>query len=812
MVKFRFGDLAAVVALALLCLGVYSSHISGRTTTIGTIDRLATFTSVRKFHVETLKEGELQGWNERTLAGVSTWGLPHMAPLPLAWVAAMFPYRDLYTAFGWISCGLLILAAWFAYWFIKEVVGRGPPAIVGAALYALSPTSIFLNLSVDDAYLIFVITPLVMLVIRRIHDQNFSLSYVGLSTLLGILFFISFIQGIAYVLILFSGYAMWRGFQLKRWGVPMIFAASVLTALLIAAPRLGTVAEDLSLLHRSSAFITINPLEILRLFHDGIFGNTMSEINRINHFYNPYEGIRLYTSGFAVFLIITMLIRSSDGTWFPLVPSRRDDMPFFFLFFVTVAAMLSVIPLQEILYRLFLKRSLLHGRFSIAGLLPLCVLVAALLDELVKGAWESLSPIRRRIGLCVTLIGGGVIAWSVPHASASVAMMLNLPDAFRWGSAQHGFWPFASIPLMAVMIECAIFAGLMTLSMAGISSNFRRATTIGLLGATMAFSAFITAYDRVNGPQTKTDVPFQDIEFFSAGPDDFKLPSADSIVAMHRRLEVQDYRSVVIAAPDRFPGSITPHIAQFWELRLLEGYINGLPLRWLELPWPKGVQGVRTIHFTSDDQLYWPLLSALNVKYVIRLNDALYFNRGRVDSDVTPDEIDVKESPLPVTPRVFWAGSVHPVNNAVEAGKWFEQFALIGNPAENLAKRSVAEGYKQEKIYSVKGAIRADFRGDRISIHFDPSSQPRFLVLNEMFHPRWSAYADGQELRIYPVNVVMRGIEIPPNISGINLRFIPFIETPTAWRLFGGGVAILLCLFVFLWRSANATASASEVA
>jgi hypothetical protein len=85
MVKSRFRDVAALAVLALLCLGVYAPHILGRTTTIGTIDRLATFMSVRKFHVETIRKGELQGWNERTLMGVSTWGLPHIEVASLFW-------------------------------------------------------------------------------------------------------------------------------------------------------------------------------------------------------------------------------------------------------------------------------------------------------------------------------------------------------------------------------------------------------------------------------------------------------------------------------------------------------------------------------------------------------------------------------------------------------------------------------------------------------------------------------------------------------------------------------------------------------
>ena len=201
----------------------------------------------------------------------------------------------------------------------------------------------------------------------------------------------------------------------------------------------------------------------------------------------------------------------------------------------------------------------------------------------------------------------------------------------------------------------------------------------------------------------------------------------------------------------------------------------------------------------------------MNVKYVITLNDALYFNRGRGGSDISPDELEVEQNPLPVIPRVFWVSSVEPVSGPEEAAAWFKDPALRGLTANNTVSASFAEGIGTKRDYLAGGEIHADFRGDRIMIHVDPSDQPRFLVMNEMFHPKWKAYAGSQELRIYPTNAMMRGIEIPANVSDVQLRFVPFIATITAWMLAGAGAAVLLgvALLLLRWRR-HATAGLAE--
>jgi hypothetical protein len=652
-----------------------------------------------------------------------------------------------------------------------------------------------LNLSVDDAFVVVALMPLVMLAIRRTTKGNAVYSFAALSGLLTFLFFVTFLQGLAYALILFVAYASWRAARARLWTPILILGAALAVAVLIASARLGTVAQELSLLHRPSGTVFINPLEILRLFHDGIFGDSATEVAQINGFFNPYEGIRLCVSGLATFLVCLALIRRFDGKWFPLLPAKTDDAPFFFLFFIGVVSVLSVLPLQKILNAVFLNQYLLHGRFGAAALLPLCALVAVLLRDL--GAVNSADAVggnaiaARSLGWAVGLL----ICILVPHIAVALEASFSLPQALRWGDPQYGLWPFATKPLLIALLQGAFCITAIT-SVVVNPSTFRSAMLVSSVGAAMLFSAVQIADFRVNSPQTMAGSPFHDMEFLTAKADDLLVPSDSAVTALQRRLETNNFRSVVVAPSDKFPGSISPHIAQFWRIRLLEGYINGLPRRVLALPWPSGVQGVRTIHFTNSDQLYWPLLAMMNVKYAIQLNEDLYFNRGQGLPDMLPSQVQINESPIPVTPRLFWAQAVESVSSLDESAKAIERGALPDISGKALAKMSYVEGLANKK-YDARGSINAEFNGDRVVVRVEKSGAARFLVINEMFHPSWRASANNHPLEIYPTNLIMRGVEVPPGVSEVEFHFEPFASSRAAgWLAIGGFVLAALTMLL----------------
>jgi len=117
---------------------------------------------------------------------------------------------------------------------------------------------------------------------------------------------------------------------------------------------------------------------------------------------------------------------------------------------------------------------------------------------------------------------------------------------------------------------------------------------------------------------------------------------------------------------------------------------------------------------------------------------------------------------------------------------------------------SIVEGLERPLTFGDStGAIRADYREpDRVRIEVEPADVQRFLVVNELYHPNWRAYATGSggdtELKVWPTNVVMRGVLIPPGVTEIEMRFEPFMLSWTATSFVIAGLVIGLAAWLAL--------------
>jgi hypothetical protein len=465
-------------------------------------------------------------------------------------------------------------------------------------------------------------------------------------------------------------------------------------------------------------------------------------------------------------------------------------------------------------------------------------------------------------------------------------------------------------------------------------------------------------------------------------------PSEDRRSALQKLLESNEYRTAVVASPGRYGAHVEPHLAEFWGIRLTGGYGAGVPCQLNALPWPRQVRQVRSLSFAEERDIHWGLLSLLNTKYVVLVDDPLFFNTAR---DVQPR---MYTNPLPVLPRHFFAKSVRPraapETTAVEAEnpatflpapklwvtahsmttavlfwqfpersdvkfaferavgpegqflavrdlpsgaralvvtdqdpgvlyryrlrarqgrrlfseysetvtavsptgdvatpaevgvEWtapgevllswrampgtsyavevadaeamrFEPYARteagvgqiriagLGNGAHgfrlraeqqagwsphskeawvmsrgatddavsrrlheqfptDLRERSFVDGDLETDSLDASGTINACYQADRISLEVTPSPQARFVVLDELYHPRWHAFADGQEVAIYPANLFMRGILLPPNTGRLELRFIPFLHTTAGRLLLAAGLGQALAIGWILRR------------
>lgn len=154
--------------------------------------------------------------------------------------------------------------------------------------------------------------------------------------------------------------------------------------------------------------------------------------------------------------------------------------------------------------------------------------------------------------------------------------------------------------------------------------------------------------------------------------------------------------------------------------------------------------------------------------------------------------------------------SIHDVFRNVSLPSSLGADDLAGVLPPDPTRLSVVEGIDRPLTFSASGgAPRAQYEGDLVRVQVDPAETERFLVLNELYHPRWRAYAvDGErraELPVLPTNVVMRGLVVPPGVTEIELRFEPFLFSRWAWLLAGTGVALALAIGTGLRRLDRAT-------
>jgi hypothetical protein len=806
-------DVAVVAMLVLLSLILFRSQIFGDGLYIGNPDRLNSNLKILKFHLDSLANGHLDAWDQYEMLGYDTFALPYTFPSIFTLLAYLIGPENLYVATGYELPVLLSMAGIAAYAFVRVAVCSPFPAFIGAILYQFSALTIQKVSQNDLSFAVFIFIPILMLVIRQINAQNLLRSFLFLAVLVFLLLHFTFLQKASYAMILVGAYCLYRTIVERNWQLSAVFATACLVAIIGAFPRLYGIAQAMREYSRTTAgldfdqfsdiysFQAVFPVQILRWLDGGIFGRYPSEATIAQSYMNLTEGFLLYTSSFVPFLLLFGILAYRDRP-LALLYSQRGDGGFFFWFLVFTVSVVVVPIMLKLVWLLYLRMDFTHARILIAGLLPLSVITALILADL-KPSIGSTSRQDVMLGFLAALIAAAIVVGIELFAQSfqGNSLLTDFPHLLRVrheAMARVGM-SFIAVVGLLIAIRGWSLRRLKESRAMHIAHRPKLATTAyWILGLAIGFQTFLGADFQINGSHTRTGVPFLYGNVYYSTKANFHPPTPDEIAALGRRLDNDNYRTALLCNPQIAGGFCAGHVPEFWRLRVADGYYGlGVPTRLAVLPWRWG-RGLRTVSHHNLDQIDWLVLSLLNVKYLVTVDEALYRNNsagsGEPRRPVSSEDVKAVVNPLPVTPRYFFARSIVPVSDAAQAvTKLFE-----GNRLNDVTETSFVENFSAAVAYPGFGPISVTGSGDHINLTLDPAAVDRFLVANELYYPGWRATVDGKAAQIYPTNAVMRGVVVPAGATTIDFTYTPFTRRNISFAFYGAALLLAgIGTFVF---------------
>lgn len=814
------GDICAVGALVALAALLFRQHLLGGALFLGNFDRLNSFLNTLQVNVRGWQSHTFGAWDESMFMGRNLFALPFTYPNVFNYIVALFPADRLFWAAGYVSFTFLCASAVASYYFLRDLCHDQYGAFVGATLYefcALSTLKVSQN---DMSFAVLIHIPLVLLLLRRARPENLSITFATLALILSHLLIFCFLQKVAYALLLFASYSIFLSTQ-RRSILPLALATSATVVAFIASfPRIYGVVREMHELRRVIApdfdmkdfdalykWQNFKSYDFLRWFQDGLFGRFYSEKVSLQNDLNITEGMLLYAGPLVPFLILGSIFHWR-GRWMGLFRKGEREALFFAIIIVVAFAVVMSKRVYHIFFELFLRLDFTHTRIVIAALLPLCGLVALFISYWRQEFQMECNARYRKMlifvfgvaGALVVSLGiesigdhlGGSSAFELTDSCVDFSRQLRLLLAASLsGTAfvvpqpvgHYLAWMKASVVLQVLGYAVLAVVGAVGATVFALMRPKRSwvaAFLVFLCGDLLVIDAFRYADFQVNGAQVQTARPFADSNSYLAQPNEFIPPNRADIARLRERMESDDFRTVLLSRDDlQLPLHLAPHIGAFWNLRLVEGYSSGVPLRLGLLPWSTQVLGLRTMTFArmEEKQLPWRLLGFLNVKYGIYVNLPFYKDspQGPIPHGILGvNWTRIVENPIRPVPREFFPRNTTSVTTMQRAlSKIFPDHSLV--PTMDPVATSVLESPVQLSLENRDGGeVHAKYEGDEILLTVDSSEKTRALVLNELYHPDWHAYVGAKALRVYPANVVMRAVLVPPDISKITLRFEPF--------------------------------------
>lgn len=748
----------------LICnIFLFFPFLRGDRIFIGNPDRLNSSLAYLFQFADGRRQDPVSFWSEAIFGGFDCGKVSWIAPGPLDLVLSYFPQDCFFMITLGSSFLLFNLLGVANYYFFYEISGKKWVSTVVAGLVNWSYISVLRITQNDFTYAVLVASPLLLLSFRKAVLKSNPKALILLAFLAFFLGRYCFLQEVAYVL----GFALLYGAAVAaanggwtRFGWCVVCVGG---GLLVAAPRIYSVASEMNMLVRREAslpfeqlwqFQNIRPWEVLRFFDNTVFGRTHAE-NSLSGV-NFSEGFQLFSSQIVPFILLAGLVLFWRQNSSPRLLARGESMGLGIPLACAFGIVLSS-TFYWLVYLIFGGMDFTHTRLGVAAVTPLGAMVvyAFILlrfPEPLLGN-RDLSWLR-----LVGVIGVGVAVAGLIFAATSLIppeKAIHIPvGRYGWTGPDQG----RMIHLRWQSVVSVFLTG--TVFFAGMVFSRKRDPILGSADTACFFAvlalaqAFGAAKFQIRGPHTMTGVPFYQGNSWHPSSLEYRLPDPNNATALRERLESDAYRTVVIASEKGSTGITANSISFFWGLRGMDGYAQGVPKNLAWLPWGKQNVQLRQIHFSNEEDLPWTTLAACNVKYAIKVTQKM------LEGQVNINQLGFLQNPIRPCPRVFAPLKIQFCTNPQEeilkiAGKKFESLPSFENISwaerdDHGSNQTEFQEQCQILLSEKKGIIKAEIKKSTNNI--------KLLVFNERYDPNWVAWSAKGPLKIKEVNGFMVGV------------------------------------------------------
>jgi uncharacterized membrane protein YfhO len=167
----------------------------------------------------------------------------------------------------------------------------------------------------------------------------------------------------------------------------------------------------------------------------------------------------------------------------------------------------------------------------------------------------------------------------------------------------------------------------------------------------------------------------------------------------------------------------------------------------------RAIQQQGNINVVQNELAEMPVLNMLNGKYIVFNPNA----QPIINNYAFGDAWFVKET--------------YPVESPDGSIEALRYVPLTKSAIVNISEFNELENYK---VDSIDGTIKlTDYKPNHLEYSYS-SKQEQLAVFSQIYYPKgWKAYVDGEQVKIYRTNYILRALMLPPGQHKVEFRFEP---------------------------------------